>query len=157
MDKRKNAIFPHWNHSGICGYEVKNRGFTGFSKGGEKGLWVSRGGSPEARLVFAESAIDALSYAALFPDATARYASIGGKMNPEQPDLIRAAILNLPEGGEVIAATDADEDGRKLAAEIEAIVREAGRNFKHHGPSKEGTDWNDYLKPETSYPQSFDL
>lgn len=104
--------------------------------------------------MFAESAIDALSYATLFPDTTARYASIGGKMNPEQPDLIRATILNLLEGGEVIAATDEDEDRCKLAAQIEVITSEAGLKFKHHEPSKEGSDWNDHLKPELSYHQS---
>jgi len=38
IDARANAIFPHSDADGPCGYEMKNRGFTGFSKGGEKGL-----------------------------------------------------------------------------------------------------------------------
>lgn len=147
-DERRNAVFPHWNRAGVCGFEIKNQGFTGFSSGGEKGLWVSRSGQPETRLVIAESAIDAMSYAAIFPDAQVRYASTGGKMNPQQPELIRAAILKLPEGGEVIAATDADEDGRKLADIIEAIAGEAGRAFRRHEPPQEGTDWNDQIRPE---------
>lgn len=147
MDERRNAVFPHWNRSGLCGYEIKNRGFTGFASGGEKGLWVSRGGDPDARLVIAESAIDALSHAALFPEPSARYASTGGKMNPAQPELIRAAITSLPEAGEVIAATDNDEDGRKLAGQIEAIAKEAGRGFKRHDPPEEETDWNDHIRP----------
>lgn len=146
IDKRCNAIFPHWNRSGICGYEIKNQGFTGFSSGGEKGLWVSRAGDPDSRLVIAESAIDALSHAALFSDPAARYASLGGKMNPAQPELIRAAILNLPKGGEVIAATDADPDGRKLADQIETTAAEAGRAFRRHEPPQEGTDWNDQIR-----------
>ncbi len=93
MDARRNAVFPHRDHDGVCGYEIKNRGFTGFSKGGEKGLWVSACRKTDTALVIAESAIDALSYAILHPNPAARYASIGGKMSPGQPALIRAAIV----------------------------------------------------------------
>jgi hypothetical protein len=175
-DNRRNAVFPHWNRSGICGYELKNRNFTGFSPGGEKGLWITRAAGDYRRLVIAESAIDALSYAAIFPDADAIYASTGGKMNPGQPGLIRAAISRLTgekptlsheTGGrpttaretgenpafshapEVIAATDADADGRKLAERIEAIAEEAGVLFRSHEPPEEGSDWNDYLRAAT--------
>src|SRR5262249_21895277 len=48
------------------------------------------------KLVFAESAIDGLSYAALHPDQHTRYASIGGAPNPKQPALIAAAIMRMP-------------------------------------------------------------
>lgn len=85
IDERRNAIFPHFDALGLCGYEIKNRGYTGFSAGGEKGLWFSRTERADVKLVVAESAIDALSYAALFPDPGARYASIGGQMNARQP------------------------------------------------------------------------
>lgn len=146
VDERHNAVFPHWNASGICGYEIKNKDFTGFSSGGEKGLWISRAGKDDTRLVIAESAIDALSHAALFPDKKARYASTGGKMNPQQPDLIRSAILHLPPGAEVVAATDADEDGRKMADQIKAEACEANRNFIRHEPPAEGSDWNDQIR-----------
>jgi hypothetical protein len=47
------------------------------------------------RLVFCESAIDALSHVVLFPDNQTRYASIGGKPNPQQPELIRAAAARM--------------------------------------------------------------
>jgi hypothetical protein len=33
-----NATFPHFDAEGLCGYEIKNQGFTGFSAGGCKGL-----------------------------------------------------------------------------------------------------------------------
>ena len=68
IDGRGNAIFPHFDQEGLCGYEIKNRNYTGFAAGGEKGLWVSRTHPEDNRLVLAESAIDALSHAALFPD-----------------------------------------------------------------------------------------
>ena len=38
----------------------------------------------------------------LFPDERARYASIGGKPNPVQPELIRAAIARMPSGSEIV-------------------------------------------------------
>jgi hypothetical protein len=34
--------FPHFDQLGLCGYELKNRNFTGFAPGGEKGLWSSQ-------------------------------------------------------------------------------------------------------------------
>ena len=89
MDARGNAVFPHFDQEGLCGYEIKNKGFTGFASGGTKGLWLSHGLPEDQRLVFCESAIDALSHAVLYPDERARYASIGGKPSPLQPELIR--------------------------------------------------------------------
>ena len=41
-DDRSNALFPHYDRDGLCGFEVKNRGFTGFAPGGIKGLWLSQ-------------------------------------------------------------------------------------------------------------------
>jgi Protein of unknown function (DUF3991) len=76
IDARGNAIFPHFDREGLCGFEIKNRGFTGFSSGETKGLWLSQETSDDNRLVFCESAIDALSYEVLFPDDRTRYASI---------------------------------------------------------------------------------
>ena len=31
MDSRGNTVFPHFDAAGLCGYEIKNRGFTGFA------------------------------------------------------------------------------------------------------------------------------
>jgi hypothetical protein len=142
----------NYDHAGVCGFEIKNRGFTGFAKGGEKGLWISAGGPADTRLVIAESAIDALSYAALHPDELARYASTGGSLNPSQPELIRGAIRKMPAGAQIIAATDADGSGRRLAELIRAMVdeaREAGRSdltFAARPPAEEGADWNDMVR-----------
>ena len=46
-----------------------------------KGLWEPHDLPDDHCLVVAESAIDALSYAALFPDSRTRYRSIGGQLN----------------------------------------------------------------------------
>src|SRR6266700_152596 len=63
MDTRGNAVFPHFDREGLCGYEIKNTGFTGFAAGGAKGLWFSHTGPDDRRLILTESAIDALSHA----------------------------------------------------------------------------------------------
>jgi hypothetical protein len=142
-----NAVFPHFDKHGLCGYEVKNTGFTGFAKGGTKGLWFSRTRRDDSRVVFCESAIDALSYAALFPSDTTRYASIGGKPNPEQPALVLAAIVRMPPNSEIVAAMDADEDGRKLAGVVRQACEFSGRSdlrFEAQEPAG-FKDWNEQL------------
>ncbi len=155
LDSRGNTIFPHFDAAGLCGYEIKNRGFTGFATGGEKGLWWSQVRRDDQRLVLAESAIDALSHAALFPDAEdqTRYASLGGKPSRRQMGLFQATIARLPKGAEIVAAFDADPAGRKLANEVrEAVASLASRTersdliFKSHLPTQEGEDWNIVLQ-----------
>ena len=69
IDSLGNTVFPHFDAAGLCGYEIKNCGFTGFAAGGQKGLWMSHTQPADRRLILTESAVDALSYAALLPDA----------------------------------------------------------------------------------------
>ena len=148
IDSRGNAVFPHFDAEGLCGYEIKNRGFTGFAAGGEKGLWFSHTNAGDRRLVLAESAIDALSHAVLFPDADnrTRYASLGGKPNPKQPGLVKAAALRLPAGSEIVAAFDDDKDGRALVEVVRQVVETvAGISLCVHLPG-EAKDWNDVLR-----------
>jgi uncharacterized protein DUF3991/Toprim domain-containing protein len=155
IDRRGNSVFPHFDAAGLCGYEIKNRGFTGFAAGGEKGLWFSHTRPNDRRLVLAESAIDALSHAALFPDAEeqTRYASLGGKPNSKQPGLLQSTIARLPEGSEIVAAFDADEAGRMLVdvvrVAVASIANGTGRAnliFQVHLPAQEGQDWNQVLQ-----------
>jgi hypothetical protein len=154
IDRRGNAVFPHFDVAGLCGYEIKNQGFTGFAPGGHKGLWFSHSRPGDRRLVLAESAIDALSYAVLFPDAEdrTRYASLAGKPNPQQPELVQLTIARLPEGAEIVAAFDADEAGRMLVNMVRlAVANVASRtarklNFLVHLPTRDGEDWNQVLQ-----------
>jgi hypothetical protein len=148
IDARGNAIFPHFDQEGLCGYEIKNSNFTGFSSGGTKGLWLSHEQSNDNRIVFSESAIDALSHAVLFPDEHARYASIGGKLNPLQPELIRAAIARMPAKSKIVSAMDADADGARLAETVHEAMKLTGRDdlsylFQEPFGYK---DWNDQLR-----------
>ena len=155
IDCLGNTVFPHFDASGLCGYEIKNRGFTGFASGGQKGLWFSHIQPADRRLVVTESAIDALSYAALFPDAEdqTRYASLGGKPSSRQTALIPATIARLPAGAEIVAAFDADDAGRQFVEVIrEALASVAGKRgrsdliVKSQLPVQEGEDWNQVLQ-----------
>lgn len=149
QDERKNACFPHHDRNGVSGWEMKNKGFTSFSAGGSKGLWFSRTKPTDARLVIAESALDALSYAALFPDDHARYFSTGGSLNPDQPALISAALAKMPAPAALILATDNDEAGRALAETIQSLAPPA-LETRQPLPTT-GKDWNDQLSaPNTS-------
>lgn len=148
IDARGNAIFPHFDADGLCGYEIKNIGFTGFAAGGSKGLWLSHELPDDNRLTFCESSIDALSHAALFQDNQTCYASIGGKPNPMQPELMRTAIARMQHGSEIVSAMDADADGAKLADVVRNAVALSGRDdlrFTVHEPFG-FKDWNDQLR-----------
>lgn len=145
VDQRNNALFPHYDHDGLCGFEIKNKEFTGFAAGGVKGLWFSQSLSTDRQLVLVESAIDALSYHLLHPDEMwTRYMSTGGALNPQQPALLRSAMEKLPKGAVVILAFDNDEGGEKLTEEVKALVP-SDRAAQRVVPDF-GKDWNAMLK-----------
>lgn len=144
VDRRGNVLFPHHDKAGLCGYEIKNKGFTGYSAGGLKGLWFSACRTTDKFLILAESAIDALSYHVLNPNDHSRYMSTGGKMNPTQPGLIRAAIERMPPGSVVVSAFDDDTDGQKMADEVKALTP-SGVEYRRPLPPV-GKDWNESLK-----------
>jgi hypothetical protein len=150
IDDKGNAVFPHFDAEGLSGYELKNIGFTGFAPGGSKGLWLSHEMPDDNRLVFCESAIDALSNASMFFDIRTRYASIGGKPNPQQPELIRAASARMPSGSQIVAAMDADADGAKLNEIVRQSVALTGRpDLKFILQEPFGfKDWNDQLRAQ---------
>lgn len=146
VDQRNNALFSHYDNEGLCGYEIKNKGFTGFAPGGIKGLWSSRIKEDDNRLVLVESAIDAFSYHILHGDDRTRYVSTGGELNPRQPGLIRETIEKMPKDALILIAFDHDEGGEKIAEEVRAIVpleRKTRRVLPDVGTGK---DWNEMLK-----------
>lgn len=149
IDDRRNAIFPHRNKEGVSGYEIKNRSFTGFAPGGAKGLWHSNISEADKRIVFSETAIDALSYAALKGMDRTRFFSTGGQLNPTQPELILSAIEKMSEGSEVIFAFDNDDGGRALAEQITAHLSPILPStfvLRTDLPDVEAVDWNAALR-----------
>lgn len=146
VDARRNALFPHYDREGLCGYEMKNQGFTSFAPQGVKGLWYSVAHTTDGELVLAESALDAYSYHALQGGQWTRYMSTGGSLNTQQPALLRGAMERLPAGAVVVLAFDHDEGGEALAEQVRAVAP-AGREVRRVlPPVGEGKDWNEALQ-----------
>ena len=116
IDRRGAAVFGHVDADGeMCGYELKNRypdrrTFTGYAPGGRKGAFISNAFPSDRSLVITESGIDCLSHFALFNDPSTRYVSIGGKPTLGQRSIIQSAMLAMPGGSVIVAATDADDN-----------------------------------------------
>lgn len=149
-DGKGNVIFPHLDREGICGYEIRNQNFKGFSSGGTKGLWISRSFGEDLRLVICESPLDCLSYHQLYPDAQTRYFATGGTISELQKDLLTTAFEKIhAQGGQIIIATDRDEAGNKLALELAKIAPESSqisRSIPEHQK-----DWNEALVAQIAW------
>ena len=139
---------------GLSGFEIKNRGFPGYSNGGTKALCSSHVEHGDNRLVFCESAIDALSFPALFPDQHTRYASIGGRPAPVQRALMWAAASVVPASSTVVAAMDADEAGRELTEIVCEAVNLTARSDLRFETIEPGRfkDRNDQLRGRPKIP-----
>lgn len=144
LDERGNTVFRHDDLDGLLGWEVKNRGFTGFVGGGLKALFgvrveVAPQTSPP-RVALAESAIDVMSFYQTDPKP-GLYLSFGGSLSPEQHALLGDVLTRYPEA-EVVAATDNDPEGDEFADLIGSIRPDVTRAR----PPK-GKDWNDAIRP----------
>lgn len=146
VDDGGNLLFPHRDGPGIdgvCGFEKKSRGFTGFAAGGTKTIWVSNARGGDTKLVLAEAVIDVFSYHQLHRDDHASYASTGGSFGGPQAHFIARAIANMGPATTVVIATDNDDAGEKLAVKIGDLAGSA-TVVRHRSPV--GKDWNDCLQ-----------
>ncbi len=141
QDYYKNAVFPHYDKGLLCGFERRNEGYKGFSKGGAKILWSSNKLNGDNRLLIVESGIDALSHFMMTDESTTRYVSIGGEMSPEATAVLVDTIHAFSNQGEVICGLDNDKAGMKLTEKIGAAC---GLTLNRDKPTAK--DWNDDLK-----------
>ena len=149
LDSHNNAIFPHFDRDGICGYEIRNQNFKGFASGGTKGLWVSKSGQNDQKLVICESPLDCLSYHQLFPDDQTRYFATSGTLSEKQKDLLRTAFENINQkGGEIIIATDRDVGGEEISQKLKEIAPKTAQIFRHVPKPKYQKDWNEVLQAQ---------
>jgi hypothetical protein len=146
---RQNVFFAHRDDDGvITGFEIKNRGFTGFATGGRKTAWQSVQRPDDRALVVTESAIDALSYHQLHPEraAATRYLSTAGHPSPAQIELLDRLFSALPASSTVVAAVDADSAGETLARGLHELTRRhAELGFRRDAPTA-AKDWNEVLQ-----------
>jgi Toprim-like/Protein of unknown function (DUF3991) len=146
VDERGNLLFPHRDGpglDGVCGFEKKNRGFTGFASGGTKTIWVSNARRGDKSLVFVEAVIDAFSHHQLHRDEHACFASTGGSFGEPQARFIARAIAKLGTAATIVIATDNDAAGERLATQIAELAAGA---IVVRDPSPIGKDWNDCLQ-----------
>lgn len=135
IDARNNTCFPHYNADGsVIGWEARNNEFKGFV--GHKGIGKLAAGSGDG-VVIAESMIDSLSYAELYPERVGICISTGGAASDDQLAMIAQYV---GEGVAVYVATDNDDAGHALAARIQTLIPTAERDV----PSRK--DWNDVIK-----------
>lgn len=139
---KNNVLFPHFDNSLVCGFEVKNFNFTGFAKHGEKTFWLYRC-EQATRLVIAESAIDCMSYHQLRGDPYTSYVSLAGQFSPRQQDLLAELLLSFPALQTVVLAFDNDQGGDSFAETIGALVPDHLNVMRDGSPV--GNDWNDAL------------
>lgn len=147
QDSRNNVVFPTYDREGLRGLELRNRrGFcVQWPAGDTKGIWLSNSPAETRQLVIAESAIDALSYAALFRPAGTRFVATGGGLSKAGGEYLRQIAAGLPLGhGQVVLAIDNDKGGADVAKMIRQYLPEGSR-WREHPPSG-AKDWNDALK-----------
>ncbi len=146
---RQNVLFAHRDDDGIVtGFEIKNRGFTGFATGGRKTAWQSEARPEDRVLVIAESAIDALSHHQLHPEhaAGARYLSTAGHPSCSQIELLDRLFSRLPGASTVVAAVDADSAGETFARGLHELTRRHSTlAFRRDAPTA-AKDWNEVLQ-----------
>ena len=145
-DSYNNAIFPSskTTNSDFDSAEIRNESngkkFVGQIKSSKKGIWRSNISKADKTLVFAESAIDCLSYAQMHPSEDTGYISFGGGLSDAQKEEI-ARILNVFPG-EIVVATDNDKDGEKYYDFFRSIRPDVVRD------RPKLNDWNDELKAQ---------
>lgn len=143
MDARGNVAFRHNDQRGITGWELKSKGFTGFSSGGKKSLFACRIGTeppaPHPRLVIAESAIDAMSFYQFDP-SPGLFLSFAGALSLDQRSLLTDVLARYP-AAEIFTATDTDRNGETFADLIQSLRPDARR-----ARAPKGKDWNDALR-----------
>ena len=148
---RGSAWFAHRDGAGLLtGIEMRGPDYRNFSAGGSKTLFRLPGGpGPLPRVAVCESAIDAISLAAIKGlRGDTLYAATTGGMGPATIAAIQQLLhaMSVDPASILIAATDADMAGRRYAGRLEELATEAGVRFEAILPPDGLNDWNDALR-----------
>ena len=126
----------------VTGWEERGPDWRGFASGGTKTLF-RLGSSDALRLCVTESAIDAMSLAALECRlADTLYVSTGGGWSPATDAAIRSLVAQ--PGVQLVAATDNNKQGDIYAERLLALAGETGCSAQRLRPMAD--DWNADLK-----------
>lgn len=147
------VIFPHYDEKGICGYEVKNEGFTNFSENGFKSLWISNKHEGCKKIVFVENPIEALSYYQIFPDDDYYFfVSPCGNWSPIVSDLIQQ-LMKKNNTCCFVSAFNNDKGGERQHNLLNKLLNQAlNKELERVVPITEGNDWNNCLMSQMGAP-----
>jgi hypothetical protein len=142
-------LFAHRDfEENILGFEYSGRGkdgrkFSGFSKGGRKGLYWTGNTQDPVYLLITESGLDAESARKLNGQDNTLYLSTGGAFGRKTEEMLQLAAAAYPETV-VLIGTDQDEAGDRYAAQIREILPQAlDVRREWLGEAK---DWNQLLQ-----------
>ena len=137
LDNKNNLIFPYYDKKGVCGYEFKNKDYKRFSKGGLKGLWLSRDIFKASMILICESVIDCFSYEVLNPNNQTGYIATGGTLSETSRELLK---LLIERNQKYIIAVDNDQAGDEMAGKIQELSSKQLERIK-----PKFKDWNAHL------------
>lgn len=141
----RNIAFAHYDRQGLCGYEVKNRGFSGFAPGGTRAIWCSKNIMTATTAFIAEGAIDCLSHAQLMRTGVdMAYISIAGQLADDQLDFLRWLLNRRDNIAAVEIGTDNDDQGHDMAERLMGGLPD--RVKASRAIPATGKDWNDTLR-----------
>jgi hypothetical protein len=138
---RGTTLFAHKLRSQLVGWEMRGPSYKGFLSGGGKGLFVFAVTVTPARIAVCESAIDALSLAAIEDlDSQTAYVSTGGGWGVAGRGEIERLLARAEQ---LIGATDQGRGGDLLAARLAGIAAAAAIPYERLRPAAK--DWNEQL------------
>jgi hypothetical protein len=146
-----NACFKHQDirNSEVVGWEEKNAGYTGFSKGGSRshlGIQLVGKGKLLTHIIVTETTIDLMSFYQLHsrPEDSQQFAyiSTAGTVTTSQKEMLSMLIAWFPDVT-LILAQDNDAKGEKMVVSLQDMQRE--EKVARLKPP-EGKDWNECLQ-----------
>jgi hypothetical protein len=144
QDWHGNAVFPHHDRGGLCGYERRGPVCKRFGKDVKKGLWFSANLKTASVIVVTESVIDALSHSRLYASAycaDVAYCALGGSIGSRQRDLLAGLFVKAGDRNAlVVIGTDNDGAGDQFFDDLSLL---APMSLDRLRPI--GKDWNDDL------------
>jgi hypothetical protein len=144
------VIFPHRDIDGICGYEIKKDGFTGFAENAKKSFWRSNIPAQVDSITVVESGIEALSHYQANKPTNTLYISTSGNWRKDVDPLLQAIIKKyqtLNPDLVIRAAFNNDSGGDMQVSRLKAIAQQVEfQNVLIDQPAARGEDWNDVVR-----------
>jgi hypothetical protein len=114
-------------------------------------LWASKYRPTDQKVVITEQPIDAMAYEKSRGKQVACYMATGGEPTDLQKKRLAHLLCEVPPGVKIVLAFGRDESGRKLAAEIQALVPTV--KMERDIPAF-GARWSDQMKIEHRHSRS---